>query len=198
MSKETPRRDDHLPLTDEQIRAHTAGELLPLSSRIQIVDYDPRWPELFQREAARIESALGDRSLRIEHTGSTSVPGLAAKPVIDMLLVVDDSRDEGAYVPSLEAAGYALRIREPDWHEHRMFKGPDTDINLHVFPLGCDEIDRILLFRDWLRANAVDRDLYARTKLALAREEWKYVQNYADAKTTVIEEIMARALRPHP
>src|SRR5277367_2277620 len=98
MPKGPQRRDDHRPLTDEQIRAHTIGELQPLSGRIQVVDYDPRWPELFQREAVKIQAALGDRALRIEHTGSTSVPGLAAKLVIDILLVVSASRDEGAYM----------------------------------------------------------------------------------------------------
>lgn len=86
-----------------------------------------------------------------------------------------------------------LRIREPDWYQHRVFKGPDTDINLHVLSLDCPEIDRRVIFREWLRSNASDRDLYAHTKLALAAQEWKYVENYADAKTTVIEEILARA-----
>jgi len=181
------------PLTDEEIRAHTIGELQPLSGKILIVDYDPQWPVLYDREAARIRGVLGSQALQLEHTGSTSVPGLSAKPVIDMLLVVTDSAGEEAYVPALEAAGYVLRIREADWHEHRMFKGPNTDINLHVFSSNCPEIDRILLFRNWLRTNAADRDLYARTKLELARKEWKYVQNYADAKATVIEEIMERA-----
>ena len=87
----------------------------------------------------------------LEHTGSTSVPGLAAKPIIDITLAVPDSSDEDAYAPALEAAGYVLRIREPDWHEHRVFKGPDTNVNLHVFSDGCPEIDRMLRFRDWLR-----------------------------------------------
>jgi GrpB-like predicted nucleotidyltransferase (UPF0157 family) len=160
---------------------------------ILIADYDPKWPELFALEADRIRGRLGERALRVEHTGSTSVPGLVAKPIIDVLLVVNDSADEDAYVPDLEAAGYVLRIREPEWFEHRMFKGPDTDINLHVLSSGCAEIDRILIFRDWLRRKARDRDLYARTKLALAQQEWKDVQDYADAKTAVIEEILARA-----
>ncbi len=195
MSKETKPLDNRPPLTEEQIRTHTIGALKPLSSRILIVDYDPKWPELFGREAVRIRAALGHRALRIEHTGSTAVPGLVAKPIIDMLLVVIDSADEDSYVRDLEAPGYVLRIRETNWFEHRMFNGPDTEINLHVFSSGCPEIDRILMFRDWLRSNAADRDLYARTKLALARQEWKYVQNYADAKTVVIEEIIARAGR---
>ena len=115
-----------------------------MAGRIQIADYDPKWPQLFRYEAGRIRAALGSRALRIEHTGSTSVPSLAAKPVIDILLVVNNSADEQAYAPVLEAAGYTLRIREPDWHEHRMFNGPDTQVNLHVFSNGCPEIDRIL------------------------------------------------------
>ena len=164
-----------------------------MSCRILIVDYDTRWPELFGREAERIRAALGRRALRIEHTGSTSVPGLIAKPVIDMLLVVADSADENAYVPDLEAAGYLLRIREANWHEHRMFNGPDTEVNLHVFSSGCPEIDRLLMFRDWLRSNPADRALYARTKQELAEKDWDNIQDYADAKTTVIQEIIARA-----
>jgi len=194
MSKEAHPHDHRIPHTEEQIRAHTIGEPKPLSSSIPIVNYDPHWPELFAREAERIRSVLGSAALRIEHAGSTSVPGLAAKPIIDLLLVVDDSAQEAEYAPALGAAGYVLRIREPDWHEHRMFNGPDTDINLHVFSSGCPEIDRMLLFRDWLRNNAADRDLYARAKLDLARQKWKYVQNYADAKTVIVEEIIARAL----
>lgn len=193
MSHHTQHPNNRVPLTEERIREYTIGELHSISGTIAIVDYNPQWPELFLIEAGRIRALLGDAALRIEHTGSTSVPGLAAKPIIDMLLVVANSADEASYVPPLERAGYVLRIRESGWHEHRMLKGPGADINLHVFSTGCPEIDRILLFRDWLRTNPADRDLYQRTKLALARREWKYVQNYADAKTAVIEEILARA-----
>ena len=181
------------PRSEQEIRAYTVGELKPLSGRILIVDYDPDWPQLFRREAVRIRSVLGSKALRIEHAGSTAVPGLAAKPIIDLVLVVQNSADEGAYAPALETAGYVLRIREPDWYQHRVFKGPDTDINLHVLSRGCPEIDRMVMFRDWLRSHPSDRDLYAHTKLALAAQGWKYVQNYADAKTAVIEEILARA-----
>jgi GrpB-like predicted nucleotidyltransferase (UPF0157 family) len=88
-----------------------------------------------------------------------------------------------------------LRIREPDWYEHRVFKGPDTDVNLHVFSPGCPEIERMLLFRDWLRGNASDRQLYERTKRELARQNWKYTQNYADAKNDIVDEILASARR---
>ena len=164
-----------------------------MSCTILIVGYDPQWPELFRHEAEKITAALGHRALRIEHTGSTSVPGLAAKPIIDVLLVVLDSANEETYVPALERAGYTLRIREPNWHEHRMFRGLKPEVNLHVFSEGCQEIERILSFRDWLRSNAADRDLYLRTKLALAGKKWTDVQEYADAKTAVIEEILDRA-----
>lgn len=193
MLNETKPPRNRPPLTEEQIRTYTIGAPKPLSGRVLFADYDPQWPVLFEREAGRIQAVLGRRALRIEHTGSTSVPGLVAKPIIDMLLVVTDSANEEGYARDLEAVGYVLRIREVDWFEHRMFNGPDTEINLHVFSSGCPEIDRILMFRDWLRSNAADRDLYTRTKLALGQQEWKYVQNYADAKTLVIEEIIARA-----
>jgi GrpB-like predicted nucleotidyltransferase (UPF0157 family) len=181
-----------MPVTDEYLRTHTVGQLQPLSGRIAIVDYDPRWPHLFEREADTIQAALQNRALRIEHVGSTSVPGLAAKPVVDILLVVADSAEESDYLPALEAAGYRLQIREPEWHEHRMFKGPHIDVNLHVFSGGCLEVERMLAFRDWLRNDETDRELYAQTKRALAQKDWKYTQNYADAKTAVIAQIMTR------
>lgn len=193
MATKRSRAAASAPQTEEQILAVRIGEVVPLSGPIYISEYDPEWPRLFAREAARIRAVLGDQVLRLEHVGSTSVPGLAAKPRIDLLLVVADSSDEPAYVPPMEAAGYVLNIREPDWYEHRVFKGPDTDVNLHVFSPGCPEIDRMLLFRDWLRGNIADRQLYERTKRDLARRTWKYTQNYADAKSAVVEEILARA-----
>ncbi|EGK09629.1 hypothetical protein HMPREF9374_2912 [Desmospora sp. 8437] len=181
------------PASDEELQKFRVGELKPHNAPITLVEYDPRWPELFDREADRVRSILGNKALRVEHVGSTSVPGLCAKPIIDMLLVVADSADEPSYVPALEAAGYTLRIREPEWFEHRMFKGPDIDINLHVFSAGMSEIERMLRFRDWLRANDTDRDNYARVKRNLAQRVWRHVQHYADAKTSIIQEIMDRA-----
>jgi GrpB-like predicted nucleotidyltransferase (UPF0157 family) len=179
--------------TEEEIRAYTIGELRPLTGPIVVSDYDPGWPASFEREAARIRLILGARVELLEHAGSTSVPDLPAKPVIDIILAVADSSDEATYVPALESAGYVLRIREPDWFEHRVLKGPDTDINLHVFTVGCPEIDQMLLFRDWLRAHPADRDLYAAAKRDLAKREWKFTQSYADAKSGVVQEILARA-----
>jgi GrpB-like predicted nucleotidyltransferase (UPF0157 family) len=182
------------PMTEEQIRAaHVAGEPRIHDAPIHLAEYDPTWPDLFRREEQRIRGALGDRVVQIEHVGSTSVPGMAAKPIIDICLVVPDTTDEEAYVPAMEAAGYVLWIREPEWFEHRLFKGPDTNINLHVYPEGCVEIERYVLFRDRLRTNQAERELYLRTKRDLAARTWKYVQNYADAKSEVVEAIIARA-----
>ena len=178
---------------EDEICAYTIGEPKVLTGPVVVSDYDPAWPALFEREASRIRAALGDRVKLLEHAGSTSVVGLPAKPLIDMILALPDSSNEAAYVPDLEAAGYVLRIREPHWFEHRVFKGPDTDVNLHVFTTGCQEIDQMLLFRDWLRTHPEDRDLYANAKRELAKQTWKYMQNYADAKTAVVHEILARA-----
>jgi GrpB-like predicted nucleotidyltransferase (UPF0157 family) len=179
--------------TKSQLDACTIGGARPHGGAIQLSDYDAAWPVLFAREATRIQGILCDRAISIEHVGSTSVPGLAAKPIIDIVLEVHDSAAEIGYVPAFESGGYQLRIREPQWWQHRMLKGPDTDINLHVFTVGCPEVTRMLRFRDHLRANAADRQLYEAAKRQLASRHWQYVQHYADAKTDVIHEIMRRA-----
>lgn len=188
-----PSQADSAVHTEERLRTVTVGELKPLTSGIVVTDYDPKWPHMFAAEAAKIRAALGERVMLLEHAGSTSVPGLAAKPIIDMVLVVADSADEAAYVPALEAADYLLNVREPEWYEHRMLRGAYPTVNLHVFSVGCEEVDRMLLMRDWLRANETDRELYARTKRELAQKNWTYMQNYADAKTEVVQAILARA-----
>jgi len=179
--------------TEDELRASLVGDARPSSEPVVLVEYDSEWPRLFAREAKRIREALGERALQVEHAGSTSVPGLAAKPIIDIVLVVADSANEAAYVPALEAAGYVLRIREPEWFEHRLLKAPAANVNVHVFSPGCPEIERMLLFRDRLRGNESDRELYERTKRELAEREWKYTQHYADAKSEVVEAILARA-----
>ena len=187
--------DARQPMTAEQIQAYSVDAIEPLTKPIELVPYDPEWPALFAREEARIRAALADRVIRLEHTGSTSVPGLAAKPCIDITMTVADVLDEGAWVPDLERAGYRLVIREqePEWYDHRVFKGPDTNVNLHVFSAGCRELDRMVGFRDWLRTHDEDRERYERTKRSLAAQDWAYVQSYADAKSPVVEDIAARA-----
>lgn len=196
MPEDRPTGAARPPTPEEDIRAYTVGELNRHDGPVTLVEYDPAWPDLYAREERRLREALGDRAIRIEHTGSTSVPGLAAKPIIDIVLVVADSADEAAYIPALEAAGYVLRIREPDWFEHRLFKGPDTNVNVHTFSAGCPEIERMVAFRDWLRSNDEDRRRYEAAKRELAGRDWQYVQHYADAKTDVVEEIIGRALAP--
>ena len=179
---------------EDELQAVTIGAPTRVDGPIVLAEYDPAWALLYQREADRVRATLGPRVRLLEHAGSTSVPGLAAKPIIDMVLAVADSADEAAYVPPLESAGYVLRIREPDWHEHRLFKGPDTNINLHTFSDGSSEIRRMLAFRDRLRTHDDERDLYLATKRELAARHWTYVQDYADAKGEVVEAIIARAV----
>jgi GrpB-like predicted nucleotidyltransferase (UPF0157 family) len=180
--------------SEEELRRVTIGEPELHDAPITLADYDPAWPDLFAREEARIRAALARRALLVAHAGSTSVPGLAAKPIIDIVLAVPDSADEPAYVPDLEAAGYVLRIREPDWHEHRMLRRRDPAVQVHVFTAGSPEIDRMLAFRDRLRTVASDRERYEAAKRELAAHRWRYVQDYADAKNAIVEEIIARAI----
>ncbi len=183
---------------DDKLRAVTIGDLKPYAAKVVIEDYNPAWPTWFAADRTLITDAIGDIALSVEHTGSTSVPGLPAKPIIDILLQVSDSADESTYVPRLEAAGLTLRIREPEEMEHRLLyrRGEPHDVNLHVYsPVhAAGEIARILAFRDWLRTHDDDRDRYAATKRELSKKDWKFVQNYADAKTAIIEEIIAKAL----
>jgi GrpB-like predicted nucleotidyltransferase (UPF0157 family) len=187
-----PDPDDVAPYDKRLAEVEIGGpEVLP--GKIVVQDYDPTWPGLYDREAERITGALGDRAVRLEHVGSTSVPGLPAKPIIDIVLEVPDSAAESAYVPDLEAAGYVLRIREPGWFEHRMFRVPQGGVHLHVFSAGCSETERMVRFRDHLRADAADRDRYARVKRELSDRDWKYMQQYADAKSDVVADIMSRA-----
>jgi GrpB-like predicted nucleotidyltransferase (UPF0157 family) len=162
---------------------------------ITLAEADPEWGTHFGRQEERIRAALGSRAVEVEHIGSTSVPGLAAKPVIDILLVVTDAADEAAYLPDLEAAGHLLQFREHNPTEHRFLT--DTShrphIQVHVVTIGDPEVDRWLTFRDRLRTHPEDRDLYERTKRELAEHRWAYIQDYADAKSAVVQGIIARA-----
>jgi GrpB-like predicted nucleotidyltransferase (UPF0157 family) len=171
----------------------TLGTPERLSGPVVLSDHDPAWAATFREQAVRIRDALGRRAHRIEHVGSTAVPDLVAKPIIDIVLEVPDSADEDDYVPELATHGYVLRIREPRWFEHRLLRCHRPHINLHVFSANCPETDRMLRFRDWLRANPADRDLYAAAKRDLAARDWTYLQQYADAKTAVITDIVTRA-----
>ena len=171
------------------------GAPTPLNAPIHLAPYNPAWPETYERLASSIRQGLGDRVAELHHAGSTSVPGLAAKPIIDIVLAVADSADEAAYVAPLEARGWVLRIREPDSFDHRCLRHAAPASNLHVFSVGCLETGRMLAFRDHLRADAADRRLYETTKRDLAARTWGFTQDYADAKSAVVADIMARALK---
>lgn len=183
------------PDTDEEMAAaRVSGTITPHNATIMLARHDPKWSMQYVAEERKIQAALGVAALVVEHVGSTSIPGIPAKPTIDILLAVRDSTDERAYVPALEAQGYRLHIREPDWHQHRLLKGDRPFVNLHVFTVGSNEIARMVAFRDRCRSHPEERALYERTKLELASRVWRHVQHYANAKGEVIEEIIARAL----
>lgn len=165
----------------------------PEKRDITIVGYDPEWPRKFQQHAVIIKKALGDIALQIEHIGSTSVPGLAAKPIIDVLVVVADSGDEDTYLTQLERVGYVLRVREPNFHEHRMMRTPEKDVHIHIFSSGSLEVERYLLFRNELRKYPEVRNRYEVVKRELATKAWSDMNAYADAKTKVIEDIIESA-----
>lgn len=168
-------------------------------NKIEIVEPDPTWPARYQLLKSRIEAALGPQVLSITHVGSTSVPGLPAKDVVDMDMAVPDPTDEAAYVPALEAAGFHFRAREPDWHQHRFFNCYDpAAANLHVFGPECPEAARHRIFRDWLEKCAADRELYARTKreaAAAAVAAGERLAMYNLRKEPVIRDILQRAFR---
>ncbi len=158
---------------------------------VTIVDYDPSWVERFKEQRSRIRRALGPSARSVEHIGSTAVPGLAAKPIVDIIVSVDDPNDERTYRTQLQAAGYVLRVREPD---HRMFQTPERDVHLHVWRSGSDDERRHLIFRDWLRTHPADRAAYEHTKRMLAGK-WPDMNYYANAKSEVIGRIMDAATR---
>jgi len=157
---------------------------------ITVVDYDEQWFRRFQDTAGRVRRVLDDEALSLEHIGSTSVPGLVAKPIIDMLLTVVEVSDEAADVPALESVGFMLRVREPG---HRMLRTAARDVHLHVYEPDRPEVRDYLDLRDWLRVDVDDRELYAAEKRRLAQQRWRDMNDYADAKTGVIRDILTRA-----
>ena len=160
---------------------------------IVIFDYDPTWPLRFQQERERMQRVLGPTALGIEHIGSTAVPGLAAKPIIDVLVTVQDPDDESALRAALAPAGYELRVGEPG---HRMFRTPQRDVHIHIWGQSDPEAERYLAFRDRLRSSSKDRAEYEQLKRALATREWSDMNEYADAKADLIAAIIARSKTP--
>jgi GrpB-like predicted nucleotidyltransferase (UPF0157 family) len=159
---------------------------------IKVVPSDPAWPQRFAVERAKVVAALGVKAVRVDHVGSTSIPGLAAKPIIDIELSVKDVDDEKDYLPALVAAGYQLRVREPG---HRMVRTANLEVHVHCCSSGSDWERRHLLFRDWLRYDQTDRVAYGELKNELAQQDWTDMNAYAEAKSALIREITARAER---
>jgi GrpB-like predicted nucleotidyltransferase (UPF0157 family) len=181
------------PLLD-RLREVVIGELGPV--RVELVEHDAAWSQRFLRHAQRIREALGEAARQVEHIGSTAVPGLAAKPIVDILLVVDDPADEASYLPELQTAGYEVRVREADFDEHRMLRTPTGDVHIHVFPTWSAEIGRYLTLRDHLTACPPPRAAYEAYKRELANREWPTMDHYATAKGAVIEALIAEADGP--
>ena len=178
--------------TPEQMAAALVGEPPATWQSIIIEDYDPAWADRFAAASSLLGEALSGLIIAIEHVGSTSVPGLPAKPIIDIDLLIEDTADESRYLPALEELGYRLVLREPWWYGHRMLVSPAEDVHLHVWPAGAPEPVRHRLFRDWLRAHSADRDLYAATKRRLARDTVHRPGDYSLAKNDVIDDIYER------
>lgn len=186
-------------LDDEDQQASAwVGDSAPPTDPIVIVDPDPDWPAAYERAAEVIVNALGQTIVRIEHVGSTSVPGLPAKPIIDIDVQVPDSSAEETYVPALTAVGYRHVLREPWWNGHRMLVPELGGVNLHVFQEGAPEPLRHLLFRDWLRTHPDDRELYAAAKRGLAAATADHPDTYNLDKNTVIDDIYTRIFSTPP
>lgn len=172
----------------------------PDHSRLQIVPYDETWPAAYEWVASLVTRALGDQVLLLQHIGSTSVPAMPAKPIIDLDLTVVDPADESAYVPALEAVGFVHRVREPWWHEHRLLRLSEPRAHLHVFGPDCPEVVRHRMFRDWLRTHPEDRDRYSAAKHAAAdatNAGGGDGMDYNRHKETVVREIYDHLFRAH-
>ncbi len=184
------------PPSDEEIATAAVG--VRVSAPVEVVAPDPTWPDQFERARARICVALGDRALHVEHIGSTSVPGLWAKPFLDLDLTVPDSGDEAAYVPALGAIGFVLRVREPEWEEHRMLRCSEPLANVHVFSPGAVEPLRHRAFRAWLLTHPDDLTAYAALKRDLAMQGFSDAMHYNNAKAGLIYDIYERIFAADP
>jgi len=160
----------------------------PKREEIEVEQYSPLWVEQYEIRRSEIEAAIPEVALSVEHVGSTAVPGLPAKPVIDIDLIVADPEREDSYIPPLEAIGYELTVRERSWYQHRMLRHDNPRVNLHVFGPACPEHVRHILFRDWLRERPVDRQRYADAKI-LAKDGVTNASDYNSRKQNVVRDI---------
>jgi GrpB-like predicted nucleotidyltransferase (UPF0157 family) len=189
VAKYPPEVTERFHASPEQLAAGLVGEPPARWQSIVLEDYDPAWADQYAAARSRLEQALPGQIIGIEHVGSTSVPGLAAKPVIDIDLLLEETSDEARYLPALEGTGYRLVLREPWWYQHRMLVSPEADVHLHVWPRDAPEPIRHRLFRDWLRTHPDDRDRYARAKRSVARQTVDEPGDYSLSKNEVIDDI---------
>jgi len=192
VAKYPPEVTQRFHASPEQLDAGLVGEPPARWQSIVLEDYDPAWADQYAAARSRLEQALPGQIIGIEHVGSTSVPGLAAKPVIDIDLLLGDTAVESRYLPALEGLGYRLVLREPWWYGHRMLVSPEADVHLHVWPRDAPEPIRHRLFRDWLRTHPDDRDRYAAAKRSVARDTVDQPGDYSLSKNEVIDDIYAR------
>lgn len=168
---------------------------------ITILEPKPEWPQRFEEVKSRIEKALGSFVIETAHSGSTGVPGLPAKDILDIDLTLKDVTDEESYVKPLEDAGFRFLLREPGWHQHRFFveDWPDAyHVNLHVWGPDSPEVIRHRIFRDWLLKTPSDLQLYAKVKREAADQAviaGDSMMDYTQRKDKTIQEILERAFR---
>jgi GrpB-like predicted nucleotidyltransferase (UPF0157 family) len=168
---------------------------------LMVIDYDPAWPQTYARWRHRVGAALGTAALGIEHVGSISVPGLAAKPIVDIQVSVADLADEPRYVPPLEKAGLVLRSRDELHRYFRLPAGQPREVHIHVCAAGSQWERDHLLFRDYLRADPAACRRYAEAKRANVGRWSDDGWAYTEAKTSVVLDILEQATdwaRPPP
>jgi GrpB-like predicted nucleotidyltransferase (UPF0157 family) len=181
-------KEGHSPRLDAAFDRVVIGSRQP--GPVTLVKCDPMWPTQFEALRAELAGTLGPLATGIEHVGSTAVPHLAAKPIIDVLVTVESIDPDEIYAAPLAAIGYELRVREPG---HRMFRPATRDVHVHVWAEGSQEAEDYVLLRNRLRASPADRDAYEALKRELARHDWPDVNYYAEAKSPMVRELLARA-----
>ena len=160
----------------------------PQPEIIEVLPYDEQWSQIYLTQKKLILAELGNTILSIEHIGSTSVPNLSAKLVIDIDLIVEDPNQEDLYVSKLHKLGYDLTVREPSWYGHRMLRLDAPRVNLHIFPPMCPEHWRHLLFKEWLMNHPDDLFLYCKAKEE-AQNQVENSHEYNGKKQPVIHKI---------
>lgn len=163
---------------------------------VEVVPHDPRWRQAFQAEAKRVAAALGENAVAIHHVGSTAIPGIYAKPVIDLLVEVRDVTEADGRSPAMESLGYQV-MGEFGIPGRRYFRKDDQEgtrtHHIHAFQAGSGEVERHLAFRDYLIAHPEDAQRYSELKRKLASEHPQSMDAYMDGKDGFIKEMERRA-----